>query len=56
MKTNKNKEKKSFYCFEEIISKYFPSELKEKRNITADNPRLLGEHFAAQALKQIKLS
>jgi hypothetical protein len=56
MKTNKNKEKKSFFCLEEIISKYFPSEMKEKRNIAADNPRLLGEHFAAQALKQINLS
>lgn len=56
MKTSKNKEKKSFFCLEEIISKYFPNELKEKRNITTDNPGLLGEHFAAQALKQIKLS
>ena len=56
MKPSKNKEKKSFTCFEEIVSKYFPSELKEKKNILADNPRLLGEHFATQALKQVKLS
>ena len=56
MKPSKNKGKKSFTCFEEIISKYFPSELKEKKNVWADNPRLLGEYFATQALKQIKLS
>ncbi len=56
MKSTKDKEKKSFTCFEEIISNYFPSELKEKKNISVDNPRLLGEHFAAQVLKQVKLS
>jgi hypothetical protein len=56
MKSAKSKEKKSFTCFEEIISSYFPSELKEKKKISVDNPGMLGEHFAAQALKQIKLS
>ncbi len=56
MKQNKNKEKKTFSCFEEVVGKYFPSELKEKKDISIDNPRLLGEHFATQALKQVKLS
>ena len=56
MKPSKTKEKKSFNCFEEIVSKYFPSETKAKKSISIDNPRLLGEHFANQALKQIKLS
>lgn len=56
MKANKNKEKKSFSCFEEIVNNYFPGELKEKKNISADDPKLIGEHSATQALKQLKLS
>jgi len=56
MKSSKSREEKLFSCFEDIISRYFPSEVKEKKNISADNPRLLGEYFAAQALKRIKLS
>ncbi|OPY84622.1 MAG: hypothetical protein A4E71_02579 [Smithella sp. PtaU1.Bin162] len=56
MKSSKSKKTNTFSCFEDIISKYFPSEVKEKRNIPIDNPKLLGEHLAMQALKNIRLS
>lgn len=56
MKTNKNNEKKSIYCLEEIIKKYFPSKFEENKKNYIDNPKLLGEYFATQSLKKFKLS
>jgi hypothetical protein len=56
MKIAKNKEEKSFSCLAQIISAYFPSEGKKSKSVSIENPKLLGEHFATQVLKQVKLS
>lgn len=56
MKVSKNKGKQIFSSIEQIISAYFPSEIKKQRNVIKENPRALGEHFATQVLKQVRLS
>ncbi len=56
MKTSKNKERKIFSCFDQIISTYFPGEAKKQKNAIKENPKLMGEYFATQALKQLNLS
>ena len=48
-------ERKTFSRFSEIADRYFPNESNdEKENILKDNPKLLGEHLATQALKRCK--
>lgn len=55
IKPEKSKKEKTFFSLNQIINTYFPSDVRKQKKIFIENPKLLGEHFASKALKQVKL-